>query len=87
RSATDGASETAVKRLKSHCDLPIAVGFGIRTPDQVAAVGRVADAAVVGSAIVNLIAENLDDEGRPDADLPSRVLAFVKTLARGLEDD
>ncbi|KAA3624378.1 MAG: tryptophan synthase subunit alpha, partial [Proteobacteria bacterium] len=36
RSATDGAIETAVKRLKSHCDLPIAVGVGIRTPDQVA---------------------------------------------------
>ncbi len=48
----------AVARLKASTDLPIAVGFGIRTPDQAAAIGQVADAVVVGSAIVDLVGQH-----------------------------
>lgn len=56
-SATADTIETAVARLKAATDLPIAVGFGIRTPEQAAAVARSgADAVVVGSAIVDTIA-------------------------------
>ncbi|MEJ7927620.1 tryptophan synthase subunit alpha [Sphingobium sp. AN641] len=47
--------EDAVARLKTATDLPVAVGFGVRTPAQAAAIGRVADGVVVGSAIVDLV--------------------------------
>ena len=63
-----------VARIKRQTDLPVVVGFGIRTPDAAKAIASVADGAVVGSAIVQLIGE-----GRP----PAEVLAFVKGLADG----
>lgn len=56
-SATADIIGAAVARLKAATDLPIAVGFGIRTPAQAAAVARHADAVVVGSAIVDTIAQ------------------------------
>ncbi|MEE8333750.1 MAG: tryptophan synthase subunit alpha, partial [Alphaproteobacteria bacterium] len=58
--ASAAASDIVVacKRLKLHTDLPIAVGFGIKTPKQAAEVASIADAAVVGSALVNIIASN-----------------------------
>ena len=70
--ATDVGPEVA--RIKASTDLPVIVGFGIKTPQAAAAVTRVADGAVVGSAIVDRI-------GRGDS--PSEVLAFVKSLADG----
>jgi tryptophan synthase alpha chain len=73
----------AVERLRRHTDLPIAVGFGIRTPDQVAEVVAVADAAVVGSALVGKIAENLKVSGAPRRGLVAAVLTFVSDLAAG----
>ncbi|AQS42378.1 MAG: Tryptophan synthase alpha chain [Candidatus Tokpelaia hoelldobleri] len=54
----------AVQRIKQHTALPIAVGFGIKTAEQVAKIATAADGAVVGSAIVNAIAQTLDGEGR-----------------------
>ena len=63
-----------VARIKRQTDLPVVVGFGIRTPEAAKAIASVADGAVVGSAIVQLIGE-----GRP----PAEVLAFVKGLADG----
>jgi tryptophan synthase alpha chain len=83
-SATQDAIQAAVTRLKSHTDLPVAVGFGIRTPEQAAAVAQVADAAVVGSAIVQLIADNLDANGQPAAGLVETVLDFARALADGV---
>ena len=59
--------EDAVGRLKGATDLPVAVGFGIRTPDQAAAVGRVADGVVVGSAIIDAIASAAADGRDPAA--------------------
>jgi len=53
--AAQVAVEGAVARLKAATDLPVAVGFGVRTPEQAAAIGRVADGVVVGSAIVDII--------------------------------
>lgn len=53
--AAQTSIEDAVRRLKAATDLPIAVGFGIRTPEQAAAVGRVADGVVIGSAIVDIV--------------------------------
>ncbi len=56
--ATTADTRAAVERLKAVTDLPVAVGFGIRTPEQAAAVGAFADGVVVGSALVDLVAEH-----------------------------
>ena len=63
-----------VARIKQSTDLPVCIGFGIKTPDQAAEMAAVSDGAVVGSAIVEKMGA-----GEPVAD----VLAFVKTLADG----
>lgn len=52
--------DMAVQKLKAATDLPIAVGFGVRTPEQAAAIGRIADGVVVGSAIVDLVGSHGD---------------------------
>lgn len=68
----------AVARIKASTDMPVAVGFGIRTPEAAAAVARVADGVVVGSAIVELIgAASLSRAN----DLPEQVEAFVRSLS------
>ncbi len=74
--ATDIAA--AVARIKSVTDMPVAVGFGIRTPEAAAAVARVADAVVVGSAIVEIIGAA---HARQANDLPEQVEGFVRSLA------
>ncbi|WP_263143685.1 tryptophan synthase subunit alpha [Pseudomonas sp. RIT-PI-AD] len=56
-SATLEHVEQAVARLKRHTDLPIAIGFGIRTPDHAATIARLADGVVVGSALIDRIAQ------------------------------
>lgn len=56
--AATASIEDAVARLKASTDLPIAVGFGVRTPDQASAIAKVADGVVVGSAIIDIIAEH-----------------------------
>ncbi len=83
-SATDDAVKTAVERLRRHTDLPIAVGFGIKTPENVRAVASVANAAVVGSAIVDRVVDGLDDGGKPKAGLVAGVLDYVSELAAGV---
>ena len=75
--ATDVAGHVA--RIKGHTDLPVAVGFGIRTPDQAAEIARVADAAVVGSAFVDIVADNGES-----GDTVEKVLALVSDLAAGV---
>ncbi len=84
KSAAADSVAAAVARLKRHTDLPVAVGFGIRTPDQAAAVARAADAAVVGSALVERLAAGLDAAGKPSADLVASVLSEVRALASGV---
>ena len=84
KSADAAGVATAVARLKRHSDLPIAVGFGIRTPEQAAAAARVADAAVVGSALVERVAAHLDADGGPQPNLIEAVLGEVRALARSV---
>jgi tryptophan synthase alpha chain len=84
KSASEEAVRTHVARIKRHTPLPVAVGFGIKTPDQAAAVARHADAAVVGSAIVDRVKSGLDDSGKPKPDLVPSVFAYVKALADGV---
>jgi tryptophan synthase alpha chain len=74
----------AVARLRRHSELPIAVGFGIRTPEQAAEVAGIADAAVVGSALVERIKAKLDQAGRPQPGLVEGLLDLVGALARGV---
>ena len=64
QAATDSIA-SAVARLKANTDLPVAVGFGVRTPDQAAAIAAVADGVVVGSAIVDVIAKAAADGSDP----------------------
>ncbi|MCZ6637708.1 MAG: tryptophan synthase subunit alpha [Alphaproteobacteria bacterium] len=70
-----------IAKMRKATDLPLAVGFGIKTPDQAAAIARVADAAVVGSALVELVREGLDADGRASAGLVTNVLGLVSDLA------
>jgi len=74
----------AVARLRRHTELPIAVGFGIRTPEQAASISSVADAAVVGSAIVDAVKAELDETGKAKPGLAGKVLALVESLANGV---
>ena len=66
-----------VKRVRKKVDLPVAVGFGISNPDQVAAVGKIADGVVVGSALVRIV-----EEGGPD--VAEKLEARVRELSEPL---
>jgi tryptophan synthase alpha chain len=78
-SAAQSAIDEAVARIRRHTSLPVCVGFGIKAPAQAAEVARIADGAVVGSAIVSVLAGNI---GKPSA--VSAPLALVKDLAEGV---
>ena len=84
RSAQSADVAAAVTQLRQFTALPIAVGFGIRTPEQAAAVARAADAAVVGTSLVQRLALNLDPDGRANPDLIDAVLTDVRALASGV---
>ena len=84
RSADASDVAGAIRRIRRHTQLPIAVGFGIKTPAQAAAIARSADAAVVGSALVSAVAGGLDRKGKAKKGLAGRVLGLVKSLARGV---
>ncbi len=86
-SATVSDVEAAVARLRQATDLPIAIGFGIRTPAQAGMMARTGDAAVVGSALVNKIAEHMCADGRPGPGLVEHVIQFVASLASGVRKD
>ncbi len=84
RSASVGEVRKQVDFLRGYTELPIAVGFGIKTPEQAAEIAAVADAAVVGSALVDRVKANLGADGRPAAGLVDDVLGFVGQLAEGV---
>ncbi|MEG7358973.1 tryptophan synthase subunit alpha [Pseudomonas citronellolis] len=71
--------EQAVARLRRHTDLPVAIGFGIRTPEHAASVARLADGVVVGSALVDKIAN-----AGSSADAVQGVLGLCRGLAEGV---
>jgi tryptophan synthase alpha chain len=84
KSAEAEVVKAAVTRLRRHTSLPVAVGFGIKTPDAARAIAAHCDAAVVGSAIVDVVAQGLNQDGRPQPGLSAKVLAFVKSLAEAV---
>ena len=73
---------TAVTRIKAHTDLPVCVGFGVKTAEQARVIGGSADGVVVGTAIVNAVANVIGPDGKTTAD-PAEAVA---TLVRGLSD-
>jgi len=85
-SASNSAIESAVARLRRHTNLPVAVGFGIKDAKAAAEVAELADAAVVGSAIVSRLAAGLDADGKPRPGIAAEVLQFVKELAKGVHN-
>ena len=74
------AAAENIARIKNHTHLPVCVGFGIRTPEQAAAMADSADGVVVGSALVDIIAETADNR----ADTVNQVLALASALAEGV---
>lgn len=76
--AAQASIEAAIAHLKAGTKLPVAVGFGVRTPDQAAAIGRVADGVVVGSAIVEIV-------GSHDAGAAPHVQDYVASLRAALD--
>jgi tryptophan synthase alpha chain len=72
--AAQTSIEAAVAKLKAATTLPVAVGFGVRTPEQAAAIAQVADGVVVGSAIVEIV-------GKHGPDAAPHVEAYVRSLA------
>ena len=81
QAATASIAE-AVARLKSSTDLPVAVGFGVRTPEQAAEIAKHADGVVVGSALVELVGEHGVDAPRHLRDLTENLAKAVHSAAR-----
>jgi tryptophan synthase alpha chain len=79
RSADAADVRRAVDRIRRHTNLPVAVGFGIRTPEQAAAIAEIADAAVVGTALVETVARM-----GASPDLPGAIEAQVAALSGGV---
>jgi tryptophan synthase alpha chain len=79
RSADVGDVRGAVERIRRHTALPVAVGFGLRTPDQAAAIAEIADAAVVGTALVETVARL-----GTSPDLPAAIEAQISALSAGV---
>lgn len=73
-----------VGRIKAATKLPIAVGFGVKTKEQVSAIAKLAEGVVVGSALVTAIAQSLDAEGTATPETGPKVLALVEQLASAL---
>ncbi|MNE66554.1 Tryptophan synthase alpha chain [compost metagenome] len=73
--------EQAVARLRRHTDLPISIGFGIRTPEHAATIARLADGVVVGSALIDKIAEATSDTQAVEG-----VLGLCRELAEGVRN-
>ena len=84
RSAAADTISAAYSRISAATDLPIVTGFGIRTPEQAGEAASLSDGAVIGSAVVDIIADNLGADGRGRPEIVSKIAAFVSELAKGV---
>ncbi|MBZ9749187.1 tryptophan synthase subunit alpha [Mesorhizobium sp. CO1-1-7] len=82
--ADTGKVATAVQRIKGHTNLPVCVGFGVKTAEQARVIGANADGVVVGTAIVNAVANVLGPNGEKTADPAEAVATLVSGLAQGV---
>ncbi len=87
RSAARETLEAEIPRIRRHTDLPIAIGFGVRTPQQAGEASRIADGAVVGTAIVDTLAASLDEKGHARPDTQRLVLDQVRALAEAVRSN
>jgi tryptophan synthase alpha chain len=81
-----GKVGAAVARLKQHTSLPVAVGFGVKNAESAAAIAKVADGVVVGSALVDALRKSLDGEGRATSASVTAVTDLVRDLATGVRE-
>ena len=79
-----GKVSEAVARIRRHTELPVVVGFGVRTGAHATAIAKGADGVVVGSALVDALVRSLDGEGRPQAGSVAAVTELVRELAAGV---
>jgi tryptophan synthase alpha chain len=84
RTASADELAAAIPRLRAATDLPIAIGFGVRSPAQAEAAVRAADAAVVASSLIDLLAATLDEQGHATPRTVPAVLDAVRALADGV---
>ena len=84
RSAAGASISTAYERISSVTELPVVTGFGIRTPEQAGEAASLSDGAIVGSAVVDIIADNLNEDGSGSPEIVSKIAAFVSDLAKGV---
>ncbi len=87
RTASGAELAEAIPRIRKFTDLPIAVGFGVRTPEQAAVASRIADGAVVASALIDNLAASLDTNGRATATTVRVVLDQVRALAAAVRSN
>ena len=73
-----------MSRIKRHTPLPVAVGFGVKTPEHAAAIAQAADAVVVGSSLVEAVRTSLDAQGRATSKTVGAVFGLVRALAQGV---
>ncbi|UYO49136.1 tryptophan synthase subunit alpha [Rhodopseudomonas palustris] len=83
-SADASAVGAAVQRIKRHTNLPVCVGFGIRTPEAAQAIAAQANGAVIGSALIDALKGSLDAEGRATKATVGAVVDLVASLAAGV---
>lgn len=81
--ASTQAVGEAVNRIKNHTPLPVCVGFGVKTAEHARVIGRDADGVVVGTAIVQAVANSLDDNGQATKDTVDAVTTLVSGLSQG----
>ena len=84
RTASADELAAAIPRIRAVTDLPIAIGFGVRSPAQAAAAVQAADGAVVASALIDTLAASLDGNGRATAHTVRNVLDEVRALAEAV---
>ena len=74
----------AVARIKRHTDLPVAVGFGVKTAEHARAIAEGADGVVVGSVLVEAVRQSLDEPGKATGATVKAVTDLVAELAKGV---
>ena len=84
RSAAADSISAAYSRISAVTDLPVVTGFGIRTPEQAGEAASLSDGAIIGSAVVDIIADNLAADGSGTPEIVSKIASFVGDLAHGV---
>lgn len=84
RAASREQLTAAIPRIRKFTDLPIAIGFGVRSPAQAAEASTIADAAVVASALIDTLSRNLDADGKAMPGAVEAVLDQVRELAKAV---